>query len=173
MLSHYLICFFYLVVLVSCAQSIKADEWQYVDPLHPSELYGISSEPSLFGIDDLYYEAEICTDEDKYICIKAKGFEFYVPRNLIGNKSSWVVNDIKYEANMHEYYSLLGTTGNVYFVDQLTKKHSIRFIYSKSRGLIAMGGSSSDKSRLFLLTTKCGFGANSTCRDSITLKAKN
>lgn len=164
---------FYLVFLVSCAQSIKAEQWQYIDPLYPDELFGITTEPNSFGINNLYLDAEICSVQDKYICIKTKGFSFYVPKKIEGKESSWTVNGITFKAHLMRDFRVLGVSEPLVYIIDSTGDHELRFLFSKERGLIAMGGSNKSKSRLFILSTACGFGANKTCLDSITLKTRN
>ena len=142
---------------ISCSSAF-AGRWHYIDPLRPSESFTIHAEPSRFQIDDVLQDAKICGKEDKYICIATKGFEFYVPKGLNGDKVAWTVNGVEYKANLDKKLQILGTPDEIYIIEKKSQK-KVHFLYSKKRGLIGMGGFTETSSRLFLLAEKCGFGS--------------
>lgn len=45
-------------------------------------------------------------------------------------------------------------------------------LFSVKHGLIAMGGSTSKTSSIFLLESKCGFGASIECKENIWYQSK-
>jgi hypothetical protein len=109
-------------------------------------------------------DAKICDNTDKYICITSKGFEFYVPKNLNNEISQWKVNGIEFVSHVDKKLQILGIKEKIYLIENKSSK-GIRYLYTKKRGLIGMGGVNKNSSSIFLLMGNCGFGASSECKN--------
>lgn len=152
----------FILASISCSAAV-ADRWDYVDPWRSSESFSIHTSPGYFQIDDVMQDAKICEDADKYICVTSKGFEFYVPKNLNSEISQWKVNGIEFVSHIDKKLQIFGIKDEIYLIENKSSK-GIRYLYSKTRGLIGMGGVTENSSSIFLLTQNCGFGAPPACK---------
>lgn len=147
---------------VSCAVS---GQWVYHDPLRPNQLFSINTEPASFGINDVQSDAEFCAPDDIYYCINSPQFTFYVPKKLPESVHEWKAGGDAYVVAFTSRVSLLGLDDDILFIDKQRKdgEGTIRFLYSKSRGLVGFGGFTDNSSAIFLLDIACGFAAPAEC----------
>ncbi|WP_027159876.1 hypothetical protein [Methylobacter luteus] len=144
-----------------------AQQWFYVDPIKPSDSFSIQINPNTFGINDVLIEAVICDRKSKYICIEAPGFSFHVPKNLSSSLNSWRINEIEYISHLNKRLQIFGLKDQIFLIDKKEGNNTIRFLFSKKRGLIGIGGFSAKSSSIFLLDIYCGFGASGQCIDTL------
>jgi hypothetical protein len=153
-----------ILIILGSVSTACAEQWLYINPLQPRQLFSIETKPDSFGIDDVRFDAEFCTVTSEFICIKSSHFQFYVPKDLSDSRRSWTVNGLTYVVKSLSVISLFGMEDVVYFIDRSDKGEGVlRFLYSKHRGLIGMGGLTDNSSAIFLLDVRCGFGAAPDC----------
>jgi len=154
------------IICILCflfGSKVLAGQWNYIDPLRPTESFTIYTDPDHFEINDVLLDAKVCKKTDKYICITSEGFEFYVPRKIEDLNGSWKVNNFTFESHLNKRIQLFGINDDIYIIEKTPPK-KLYFLYSKHRGLLGMGGYSKKSSRIFLLVEKCGFGAGDNCQ---------
>jgi hypothetical protein len=154
-----------VLLFSSSASCAVSEQWVYHDPLRPNQLFSINTVPASFGVNDVQYDAEFCDLKDAYYCVKSSQFTFYVPKKLTESIREWKAGGDTYVIAFTSRVSLLGLEDNILFIDKRRKdgEGTIRFLYSKSRGLVGMGGFTDNSSAIFLLDIDCGFGAPSDC----------
>lgn len=157
-----LITFFFVL---KCTY-VYAQQWTYTDPLKPFDSFSIQNEPNAFGINDVIFDAIICGNKSQYICIETAGFSFHVPKNLLSSMKSWVVNENHYKSHFYKQLQIFGLQDKIFLIDKKEGNKTIRFLFSKKRGLIGMGGFSEKYSSMFLVNSYCGFGAPEKCNES-------
>jgi hypothetical protein len=149
----------FLILLPSAASA--ETEWFYSslsDPL----MHQIIISPTHVG-GHLQAGAKTCSSEEPFLCYASKGFQFAVPKVLDGHQE-WMLDGAKYRIKKIDNLSLLGKSISVIWIDQTTKKTRLRFLYSKTQGLIGFI-SLKPKGPLFLLENGCGFAASAECVD--------
>lgn len=160
-----------LVIIFSFAQGlvsiVQAQQWFYVDPIKPFDSFSIQNNPSLFGVNDVLLDATICDKKDEYICIEAPDFSFHVPKNISISLKEWRINKKEYKSQLSKQLQIFGIKDKVFLIDRIEGKNTIRFLFSKKRGLIGIGGFSGNSTGLFLVNTYCGFGASENCVETI------
>ncbi len=156
-----------LVIICSFIQgmvsSAQAQQWFYVDPITPAESFSIQINPSEFGVNDVRLEAVICDNENEYICIEAPDFSFHVPKDISNSLKEWRINEKVYKSQLSKRLKIFGIKDKIFLIDRIEGKNTIRFLFSKKRGLIGIGGFSGNSSGLFLVDKYCGFGASERC----------
>lgn len=143
---------------------VHAQQWFYVDPIRPSDSFTIQTNPNAFGYIDLLHDATICDENSKYFCVVTKGFSFHVLKNLTKAVKGWSVDGIEYKSQLNERIQIFGLADEIYLIDRKEGDNTIRYLYSKNRGLIGIGGFTEKSSSLFLLSSYCGFGASESCK---------
>jgi hypothetical protein len=159
-----LILVFAFIFLQTWSLEVFAEQWFYIDPIRPSDSITLQSNPSAFEVNDLFRAAVICDEKSNYICIVTEGFYFYVPKNLTKTVKRWNINGIEYKSHIEERILIFGILEEIYLIDRKEGNGTIRYLYSKKRGLIGIGGFTEKSSSLFLLSSYCGFGAPETCK---------
>jgi hypothetical protein len=146
------------------AQSASGTEWFFFDLSNPSKNQitvtstHVKTHPSTVP-------AEICTENDEFHCLDSEVLRFAIPRKLDGKKS-WIYKGIAYRIHHEETISIFGQPKNLIYVDQVDPKADrMRFIFSKTHGLIGFWKSDAKARPLFVLENNCGPGASKECRD--------
>lgn len=155
---------FVLVMPVQDAQATNPiDRWVYVDPLDPRIVVTLERTPDSFGLGDVQFDADYCTDDSENICVKSRGFQFAVPKGFDGNTSGWNVRDAEYHVAEYTELRVFGLEEGVYLIDHAAPEGQLRFIFSPTRGLLGFGGLPENGGRLLLLESVCGFGSSNGC----------
>lgn len=140
--------------------SVRADtEWFYTNLSDPTARQVILSPRYIGG--HLRVEATSCPPDGAFLCYNSPGFSFAVPKVVEGQRK-WTLGRASYEIKKESRFSLFGQEITVIWIDQTRSKKSVRFLYSRTRGLIGFA-SLDPKGSLFLLENACGFGASSDC----------
>ena len=159
----------FILYFVALSQT-AAEEWVYANPIEPTRYYTIETNPDSFGVRDVRDEAKFCAAESADICIKSRDFELHIPKRLSSPTDTWTRSGVTYTATVMKHpWRFLGVEDKtVYEIEKPNPsgKGTLRFLYSSSRGLIGMGGFTDTTSGVFLLQSKCGFGAPSSCSNT-------
>lgn len=163
----FLFCCLLVIVLIMPVQNALAtnpiDRWVYVDPINPRIVVTLERTPDSFGVGDVRFDADYCTDDSENICVKSRGFQFAVPKGFDGGTSDWIVGDVEYHVAEYTELRVFGLEDDVYLIDHSAPEGQVRFIFSPSRGLLGFGGLPANGGRLLLLDSVCGFGSSSGC----------
>lgn len=154
-----MIFFMSLFVLEFCSVAHAESEWFYSDLSRPKAPQ-ITLTPTHIG-GHFKVAATTCPSDDLYICILGDGFQFAVPKD-VENSKTWVKNGVQYKVMSEADIQILGRPIRAYWIGQNAQKNSLRFLYSKVRGLISFT-SAKQNGPLFLVESKCGFGASEEC----------
>lgn len=161
-----LLCSLAFFSSLSLSSTVLAEQWLYRSPLALQNIFIIESSPDSYSFGDLKFEAEFCSFEEDYHCIKAEGFEFFVPKDLDSVEREWVKNNKHYTISTMKEVYFLGKKDEILSITQEHKDWKIQFLYSKENGLLGIGGIASDSSTgFYLLESKCGFAASKLCKN--------
>lgn len=161
--------FLTLLFLIIFSQELSAEEWVYLNPINPKEVFVIETHPNSFGINDVRQKAEFCEEDDLFTCVKTDGFEFFIPKDANLSTKTWTANGHEYRiSSTYERTGILGIHGDIYLIEKKTDSGAISYLYSTVKGLIGIGGYSSNGkvSSFFILGKECGFGASDACQRS-------
>jgi hypothetical protein len=142
--------------------TIDQKKWFYGNPMYPSDSYSILENPSGFEIVDVVFEASSCPKKSEYICTVSKYFSFHVPKKLSKDLNSWRVNGKSYKSLPDGRFRYFGVQDDLYFIED----GDIKFLFSKTRGLLGFGGVSVKENTsgfYLLMSSYCGFGASENC----------
>lgn len=109
-----------------------------------------------------------CPDSDAFNCIDSKEFKFAVPKRLAG-RQEWSRNGAWYSVVADETYVFGSREERALLIEQTGQTNPVRFLYSLSRGLIALWlvePNGSTKSFL-ILENPCGFAAPASCSEKV------
>ena len=152
-----------LFIFACYIPNAQAEQWVYRNPLDRVTIIRIQTNPNRFGIQDVLVKAKFCAKKSKYTCINSKVFKFAIPKFISKSRKSWTKNRITYDLVEIREINFFGIRDSVYIIDDRIKAEEIRFIYSRNRGLIGFGGYSKKYKNIFLIDSKCGFGAPMRC----------
>lgn len=154
---------FALLFLLGFGHGYAETEWFYTNL---SELGGrqvILSARYIGG--HLRDEAKTCPADGAFLCYDSPRFSFAVPK-VIEERRKWTLNRTSYEIKRESRFNLLGKEISIVWIDQRRGNNYIRFLYSKTRGLIGFV-SQEPKGPLFLLENACGFAASPDCAEIV------
>lgn len=143
---------------------LTAEQWLYTNPLDTKDMARIEKNPDSFSLGDVAFEAHFCGSQKDLICIKSRGFQFAVPRDINNSPSSWSFNKQKYIIKGKNTLTIFGDKYDVFLIDEVLNENKLRFLYSSTNGLIGFGGISNKK--IYLINSKCGFGASKRCKNN-------
>lgn len=154
-----------LIVLLLCIFpfAVSAEQWIYKDLIDPAKVIRIETNPDNMAVDGKMVAAKFCLLDSEYICIRAGDFTFYFPKEIKPSMTSWKVDGRSYKVSSSHSASFFGVEYEVYVVTQEVPKGLIYYIYSKMAGLLAIGGKGSGTSTMYLLDSRCGYGAAADC----------
>lgn len=111
-------------------------------------------------------DATACPDSSPYFCIASKTFSFAVPKRLAVEKQ-WTVNAVSYRVTAEQKLAILGREDDLLLIEEVGKDGAgLRFLYSRSRGLVGIWHPQSQKPTFFILQNACGFGAPPSCAET-------
>lgn len=144
--------------------NVSAAQWVYKDVLDQERVIRIETNPDNMAVDGKMSAAKYCSADSEYICIRADDFSFHFPKEINSTMRSWSVDGCSYSVSSHHSASYFGVEHEVYVITQDIPNGTIYYLYSKEGGLLAIGGKGSDASTMYLLDSKCGYGAPADCK---------
>ena len=157
----------FLVMLLAClfSMSISAEQWIYRGLFDRERVIRIETNPDNMAIDGSMRVAQFCSQDSEYICIRTDGFAFYFPKKISSSMKSWSAGGFAYNVSSMRSASYLGVKYDVFVIMQEVQKGSLFYLYSEKGGLLALGGKGVDTSMVYLLESKCGYGASADCNE--------
>ncbi len=155
----------FFMTLLACliSLSVSAEQWIYKDIIDQERVIRIETNPDNMAVDGKMSSATFCAADAEYICIRADDFSFHFPKYISSSTRSWSVDGCSYSVSSHHHASYFGVKYEVYVVTKDIGNGTIYYLYSKEGGLLGIGGKGADTSTMYLVDSKCGYGASLTC----------
>jgi hypothetical protein len=155
-----------LLALYLCLASLTANaekEWRYAD-LSTRNAEQITISESGIGR-HRRVAAKICDPTSQFICFDAPGFRFAVPKSG-PVPSEWEYGSTRFKVVGREDMAILGRPVELMWIEQMSGKDRLRFLYSRLHGLVGFQNRAKGMP-LFVLENPCGFGASEKCVDKL------
>ena len=148
-------------LLLTLALESAQAEWFYADLANPpTQLILSDTEITFYG---QRAPLTFCQPESDFLCFSGGGLRFSVPKDS-SYRATWTYDSASYKITRREKFSMLGRELDVIFIEQRLRKDRMMFLFSPTRGLVAIISSSAPTLRMLLLENPCGFGAPPGCQ---------
>lgn len=151
-ITSIILLFFYLQTAYS------AEEFFYRNPFESSKFFSITENPVSVALYDVAYQANLCAEADKYICIESQILNFAVPRHWPVSQMTWKVGKFEFSMGSTKEIYILGQVINVFPITSKQGEGTYEFLYSRSRGIVGFKVSTDDGIGIFLSVKRNGFG---------------
>ncbi len=129
------------------------------------EILRINDEASL-RIYDKETSLTFCPEESDFKCFKSQWLVFSIPRNLQTTNERWSAGELDFEIKDQIQAHILGQKLELIEVVSGQQGRQIRFLFSKERGLLAIGYL--ERAPALLSDQYCGFAAPDYCMEVST-----
>lgn len=150
-----------LLVLQALLSSIAASAttFEYVSPIDSSSLT-IDTTASSVAVGDVARNAVLCAGSSNFVCVESDVFRFAVPTKIGPETTRWEHGERTYSIEFQGDITLLGILERgAIRISSADGGRRFSYLYSPEKGLLAVGVSSKDGSKLFLITSNVGYGA--------------
>jgi len=143
-----------------------SNRYVYRNPAIPENFVIVDEDARTVRVNDVADAAFVCPAKDEYQCFVSEAIEYYVPRRL-GSAKTWKGRHATYSIEQPNPKGLLGIEGNWLRISAKSQDSQLYFLTSEQRGLVAFGAisESDDHVGVFVLESRCGFGAPASCSE--------
>ena len=112
---------------------------------------------------DIVEEAEYCSESEKFICVKSRVLNFYVPRNCLEKYTSWNISGLVFINHGKKNFKYLAKNEEAFEIELRDGKYKYTFFYNYEKGLLGFQGEdvmdTPSKTQMYFLTGNIGFGS--------------
>lgn len=151
-----------LLLAFLCGKEAIANSFEYANPFYENHTFSIQTQQKTLTSGDRAVDAEFCAKSEPFICIGSEWFSFSVPISGAAAPTEWSKFGHRYVLKNRREISMLGTLIDVCEIESIQSAQTFKFLYSKSKGLVAFNVEVDGKPVTFVTKGKVGFGSQKT-----------